>query len=451
MRLLFLAWPHLPLRIERRPGSEHLASGELVVLGGRPWDAGTVLDCTPAARARGVRRGMALGAAHKLVPEAAFLVPDLPAYRAAAEAALDALAAFTPFVEGETDPASAAFGRVFLGIEGLERLWGDEPALLDRIVRALAPILPGPPRAGIGGSRFAAQVAAVMAREQLATRGAGAGAWFAVPPGGPEVEAAFLAPLSITLLPAGPETQERLRVFGIRRIGELAGLARSAVVARFGAEGGFLHDLANGRDGRPLVPRHPPERVRAGVELEPPVALIGPLRFVLHRLAGALCEQLAARGAGAAVASLELALEGGEKLAVRQPLPAPTSQPEPIERLLLSRLELEPPPRPVAGMTLELERIGPAVAHQLGLFVPQSARAARLEWQVADLLARFGEGRILRAGLRDPDARLVEERIDWLSAGAPGAGGPISGAGSSPGAGWSSGSSLDWSPKGRAS
>jgi nucleotidyltransferase/DNA polymerase involved in DNA repair len=449
MRLLFLAWPHLPLRIERKPGSEHPASGELVVLGGRPWDAGTVLDCTPAARARGVRRGMSLGAAHKLVPEAVFLVPDPLAYRAAAEAALDALAAFTPFVEGEVDPTSAAFGQAFLGIEGLERLWGSEPALLDRIVRALAPILPGPPRAGIGGSRFAAQVAAVMAREQLAARGVGA--WFAVPLGGPEGEAVFLAPLPITLLPAGPETQERLRVFGLRRIGELARLARSAVVARFGAEGGFLHDLANGRDGRPLVPRRPPERVRAGVELEPPVVLIEPLRFVLHRLAGALCEQLAARGAGAAVASLELALEGGEKLTVRQPLPAPTSQPEPIERLLLSRLELEPPPRPVAGMTLELERIGPAVAHQLGLFVPQSARAARLEWQVADLLARFGEGRILRAGLRDPDARLVEERIDWLPAGARN-----SGEGSSSGEGWSSGApssgapSSNWSPKDRA-
>lgn len=427
MRLLFLAWPHLPLRIERKPGPEHPASGELVVLGGRPWDAGTVLDCTPVARARGVRRGMSLGAAHKLVPEAAFLVPDLPVYRAAAEVALDALAEFTPFVEGEVDPASAAFGQVFLGIEGLERLWGNEPALLDRIVRALAPILPGPPRAGIGGSRFAAQVAAVMAREQPPLRPGPGAAWLAVPQCGPEAEAAFLAPLPIALLPADPDTQERLRVFGLRRIGEFARLARSSVVARFGAEGGFLHDLANGRDGRPLVPRHPPERVRAEVELEPPVTLLEPLRFVLHRLAGALCEQLAARGAGAAIASLELALEGGQKLAVRQPLPAPTSQPEPIERLLLSRLELEPLPRPVAGMTLELERIGPAVAHQLGLFVPQSARAARLEWQVADLLGRFGEGRILQADLRDPDARLVEERITWLSAGGRTAGGPAAG------------------------
>jgi hypothetical protein len=265
-------------------------------------------------------------------------------------------------------------------------------------------------------------VAAVLAREGNERKGPGAAsgpgiAWHAVPPGGPEVEAAFLAPLPVSLLPAGAETQERLRVFGLRRIGQLASIPRSAVVARFGVEGGFLHDLASGRDGRPLAPRRPPERVRAAAELDPPAALLEPLRFVLHRLAGALCEQLAARGAGAAVAVLELALEGGGVHAVRQHLPGRTSQSEPIERLIFSRLELDPPPRPVAGVTLELERIGPALAQQLGLFVPQSARAARLAWQVADLRARFGEGRLLRCALRDPDARLAPDRVAWMPLG----------------------------------
>jgi hypothetical protein len=73
-------------------------------------------------------------------------------------------------------------------------------------------------------------------------------------------------------------------------------------------------------------------------------------------------------------------------------------------------------------MTLELQRIGPALAHQLGLFVPQSARAARLAWQVADLRARFGEGRLLRGGLRDPDARLASDRIAWFPVGGPAGG-----------------------------
>jgi hypothetical protein len=390
---------------------------------------------------------MPLGRAHPLAPEALFLVPDLAVYRAAAEAALEALSAFAPFVEGATDPADPGFGRFFLGIEGLGRLWGDEPVLVGRIAAALAQLLPGSPRAGIGGSRFTSRVAAVVAREHLPATDV---AWHAVPPGGEEVEAAFLAPLPVTLFPAEPATLERLRLFGLRRIGDLARLPRSAVVARFGGEGGFLHDLANGRDGRPIVPYRPPERLRAHAELDPPVELLEPLRFVLHRLADLLCTQLEARGTGATSVRLELALEGRGEAApghggpapghgtsggnaagkpasgaaapghvVEQPLPGPTASPEAIERLLVSRLETAPPSRPVTLMTLELGGVRSVTGRQLGLFAPQTAREGRLDWQLADLAIRFGGDRILRASIPDPDARLPEERITWIAAASP--------------------------------
>lgn len=389
---------------------------------------------------------MSLGAAHALAPDAAFLVPDPDRYRAAAEAALDALAAFAPYVEGDADPASDASGGAYLGIDGLGRLWGDEPVLLARLAAAIAPHIPGPVRAGIAGSRFAAVVAAVIAREPLTGTPV---TWLAVPAGDREAEAAFLAPLPVTLLPGEPGTQDRLRVLGIRRIGEFAALPRAAVAARFGAEGAFLHDLASGRDGRRIVPRRPPERLRAEAELEPPVDSLESLRFVLHRLADALCGQLTARGAGATMARLEVRLEGGTgpapadaapdapapapvrrppghpprpdggaAIAVEQPLPGPTAQPEAVERLLLARLEAAPPPGPVERLVLELDGVVPAAGRQLGLFAPQAARAARLEWQLADLAIRFGEGRVLRARLRDPDAPLPEERVAWTEAAA---------------------------------
>ena len=186
MRLLYLDWPHLPLRLAlgRDPDPE-----EAVVLGGRPWDPGHVLDRSPAAGALGVRRGQPLGTAHSLAPEAEFLPLDVAALADPFETALDALSALAPAVEGEIDPAHPAFGRVYLGIEGLARLWGDEPALLRRALGMMAPLLPGPPRSGIGNTRFGAGVAARI----------GAGA---IPAGGRREEAAFLAPLPLTLLPA---------------------------------------------------------------------------------------------------------------------------------------------------------------------------------------------------------------------------------------------------------
>jgi protein ImuB len=406
MRLLYLSWPHLPLRLAlgRDPHPE-----EAVVLGGRPWDPGQVRDRSPAAGALGVRPGQPLGTAHSLAPEALFLPLDPAALAGPLEAALEALDSLAPAVEGEVDPLAPSFGRVLIGIEGLARLWGDEPALTRRALQLVAPWLPGRPRTGIGNTRFGAAMAAR----------AGAGA---IPSGGQWQEAAFLAPLPLGWLPATPQTQERMRVLGLRRMGELAALDRSAVVARFGAEGADLHDLVRGMDRRPLRTRRPVEHLAAEAELDPPVDALEPLRFVLHHLCGTLCDQLVARGAGAARALLELQLDAPSRgsepavLAYQQALPEPAAAAGLLERLLMARLEAAPPDVPVTRLRLELAGAAPEAGQQLALFERQLAQATRLEWQLASLAIRFGEDRILRASTGDPEASLAERRFSWQAA-----------------------------------
>ena len=378
----------------------------LVVIGGQPWEPGTVLDCSPAARRLGVTRGQPLGTAHRLVPEAQFLPADRETYRQTMEAALQALSEFTPSIEADSAPEARTFGQVLLGIEGLHRLWGDEPTLAARLAAAVAELLPGEPRMGIGNTRFGAQVAAVIGRGRLE----------AIPVGDANAEAAYLAPLSIQLLPAEDEARERLRIFGLTRIGEFADLARSAVIARFGEHGGTLHDLARGMDGRILRPRKPIERLRAEAELEPPVDNVEPLRFVLRNLCGALCEQLNARGAGATSATLVLDLETGGRLQLDQVLPEPAAVPDLLERLLVARLVASPPPTAVERLTLELRGEQSVSGQQLGLFAPQLARAARLDWQLTGLALRFGADRLLRARIVDPEATVPEARVAWMPA-----------------------------------
>lgn len=417
MRLLYLDWPHLPYRIEaaRANADPGTPMPELVVVGGQPWEQGTVLDCSPAAQRLGVARGQPLGTAHRLVPEAKFLAADPARYRRSMEAAVDALAHFTPALESELDPRARGFGQVLLGIEGLHRLWGEEDVLAGRVLEAVRRLLPGEPRMGIGNTRFGAQVAAVV----------GGGRLERIPAGGTADEAAYLAPLSIRLLPAEDEVRERLRVFGLTRIGEYAQLSRSAVVARFGAQGGELLDLACGMDGRRLRPRKPIERPRAEAELEPPVDSLEPLRFLLHNLCGALCEQLAARGAGATRAVLELDVERGRPLVLEQQLPEPTAAADLLERLLFARLESSPPAAAVTRLALELRGEQVASGQQLGLFAPQLARAGRLDWQLTGLALRFGPDRILRATILDPEASLAEARFELTAASggaAPGVG-----------------------------
>ncbi len=406
MRLLYLDWPHLCYRIEAARAESAGSLPEAVVVGGQPWEQGTVLDCSPAARRLGVTRDQPLGTAHRLVPEAKFLAADRATYRRSMEAALDALSAFTPALEAELDPGARRFGQVMLGIEGLHRLWGDEEVLAGRLLAVVGRLLPGQPRVGIGNTRFGAQVAAVVGGGTLERITVGDGA----------TESGYLAPLSIRLLPADAETHERLRVFGLTRIGEFAALSHSAVIARFGAQGGELHDLARGMDGRRLRPMKPVEQLRAEAELEPPVESLEPLRFLLRNLSQALCEQLAARGAGATRAVLELDVERGPPLILEQQLPEPTAASDLLERLLFARLSATPPAAAVTRLALELRGEQVAAGQQLGLFAPQLARAARLDWQLTGLALRFGADRLLRARVLDPEATLAEQRTEWAAA-----------------------------------
>src|SRR3954447_9265960 len=302
MRLLYLDWPHLAHRLPAAPASASAPLSELVVIGGQPWEHASVLDASPAAVRLGVRRDQPLGTAHRLAPGGPLLSAGREHYQRTMERVLDTLAAFTPGIEADADPDARTFGQVLLGIEGLHRLWGDDERLVGRVLEVVRGLLPGQPRIGIGNTRFGAQVAAVIGRGRLETIAAGDAT----------VEAAYLAPLSIRLLPADDDTRERLRVFGLTSIGEFAALPASAVVARFGAHGELLHQFARGMDGRSLRPRKPVQHLRAEAEFEPVVDTLDPLRFVLHNLCGALCEQLAARGAGATRAVMTLDLERAE-------------------------------------------------------------------------------------------------------------------------------------------
>lgn len=438
MRRLHLFVPHLPLGLARARRSEPFPPGPLV-LGGKPWDPGPVIDASPDARAMGVRRGMPLASAHRLVPEATFIEPDLDADRAAAERVFEALGRSSPSLAGSADSTDAAFGQFELGIDGLAALWGPEPDLIERVSSALRAALPGEsgtageggtareagtrgeagpalePRVGIAGTHFAATIAAVHARP---------GAPIVVPPG---AETTFLADFPSGLLTTDPDVRARLTRFGLRRIGPVAELPRSALIARFGDEGARIHARARGEETEPFRARHTPERLALGLPIEPPVEELEPVRFVLHRLVAALAAQLLGRGLAADRAHLTLELDlafaprgTSPRIEVEQRFPEPTADAQAVERLLFARLEREPPPAAVARLELELRGTIPAAGQQLPLFVPQAARTARLGWQLARLALTYGEDRVRRVTITDPEAPLPEDRWAWQSVGLDG-------------------------------
>ena len=60
----------------------------------------------------------------------------------------------------------------------------------------------------------------------------------------------------------------------------------------------------------------------------------------------------------------------------------------------------------------------PGAGQQLPLFVPQALHGARLAWQLARLALTYGEDRIRRVEVTDPEAPLPERRWAWRDVGA---------------------------------
>ena len=172
----------------------------------------------------------------------------------------------------------------------------------------------------------------------------------------PEAPAAFrtlerdeLAGLSLDLLPADAATRQRLALFGLVEMRQLAELPRSAVGAQFGPAGERSRRSPVGSDPRPLVPRRRPARVEAAESFDPPLDGIGAMGLTLRRLAADLCDVLRRRhGPGRAV--LRLQLEDAPALRVAQAFPQPALEPDWIARHSCS------PPRGRPPMLACLER-----------------------------------------------------------------------------------------------
>ena len=364
---------------------------------------------TPARRRTtlGVRRGMPLGSAHRLAPEATFLDPDVAADAAAVERALEALAAFSPGIAGATDPTDPAFGLLEVQVDGLDRLWGAEPVLVERIVAALRA---DPSRSTAGRHRRDPFRGDDRGRRGGAARSAldRRARWRGRP------SSARCRPRCSPPIPTSGLGSPGSGCAGSRRSPSCRA-RRSSLGSAWRASGSTPARTAGDR----RVPAPPcPRATRSWGSVSSRRSRISS-RSGSSSIAwpAALADQLLARGAAAGRVELRLVLDLAfarrgtpRMLAIQQRFPEPTAEGEAIERLLLARLEREPPPAAVARLELELAEVTPAAGQQLALFVPQAARSARLSWQLARLALAFGEDRIGRVELVDPEAILPERR-----------------------------------------
>src|SRR6266566_150801 len=329
--------PLFALRCEtaRRP---ELASLPVALLS--PDDSRRVWQVAPLARRAGVKPGMTVSQAIGLCPALKLCDPDPVHYDEQFARLVAALVTVSPVVE------PVELGRVFVGTDGLEGLYGEPEKIVEAIQLRIGDCglrignekaesaIHNPKsaiRVGWGRGKFVSWVAATRARPGTAV---------IVQPG---EEAKFLASQRLAVLPLDPDTHRRLLQLGVRTLGALVALPEEAVVSQFGRAGRRLWRLAAGLVSEPVVGRVVPEPIVAALTFFTPVGERDLLAHALDKLIDRALGDPRRSGWRVQVVRVHAELEHGASWLVAATLKDPSATRERIAAPLKTQLERSPP------------------------------------------------------------------------------------------------------------
>ncbi|MCW8129958.1 MAG: hypothetical protein KIS92_06350 [Planctomycetota bacterium] len=209
-----------------------------------------VFDMSDEAYRAGVRKGMPLDRAHRIIRDAAVLPPHLDRYERATAALFNEAKPYSPLVERADEN-----GHLFLDVTGTGRLWGPPPDVAWRIRKTARDSLGFDPVWTVAPNKLLAKVASRLGRPNETC---------IVEDG---EEAGLLAPVPMDLLPGVErEDLERLRTLRLRKAGDVAALSLGQLEVALGlpSRARKLHELVRGIDRSEVLPataRRPVVRV----------------------------------------------------------------------------------------------------------------------------------------------------------------------------------------------
>jgi len=355
--------------------------GRPVIVGADPRGRGVVSACSYEARVFGVKSAMPISRAYRLCPDGVYLPVDMAKYAAASRQIMAILDDFSPLVE----PVSV--DEAFVDLTGTTSLFGPAPQAVGEIKRRIRSETELTASAGVAANKFVAKVASDLKKpDGLVVVEAGR-------------EAEFLAPLPIERLwGVGKATAKELAALGIATIGQLQKVPRQTLVSRLGDHGAGLHELAFGRDSRPVEPWAPPKSMGAETTFERDTSDRARLDATLRGQAERVARELRAERLSAARVTLKLRFADFRTL-TRSHTSDPTQDGLELYRraaILLSREKLGQPVRliGVSASALSAEQTG-----QLGLLEANAVRRERLARAVDRITGRFGVDAIRPATL----------------------------------------------------
>jgi DNA polymerase IV len=205
--------------------------------------------------------------AERLCPNAVFLPPDFPRYRAVSRQVREIFARHTDLIE----PLS--LDEAYLDVSENKTGLPTATQVARTIREEIRTVLSLTASAGVAPNKFLAKIASDWKKPD---------GLFVIQP--EEVDS-FLLPLPVNRLPGvGKVTEEKLRRLEVQTIADLRRMNLAMIEGRFGCYGVRLYDLARGIDNSELVPNRPTQSVSAEDTFEEDV-LLAEMEPMIRKLA----------------------------------------------------------------------------------------------------------------------------------------------------------------------
>jgi DNA polymerase-4 len=352
--------------------------GKPVLVGPRSG-RGVVLTASYEARPYRVGSAMPMAEALRRCPHAIVVPPRFERYTELSSRIMDVFRDFSPSVE------AISLDEAFLDMTGSEDLFGPPEEMGAALKQAVLEATGLHVSVGIAASKYVAKVASAECKPKglLVVR--------------PDETVAWLARLPVSRLwGAGPKTQTRLEGFGYHTIGDIARADPAVLAEQLGGAGSHFHELAHGRDPRPVEGRRRSHSMGSERTLNEDVVHRADIEQHLKRSADRIGRRLRRKNLLAGGVRVRLKTTDFKLLSRQCTLAVPTDIADELFRAgasLLGRFEHPGPFRLVGLTAFDLKRSQEAV--QLDLLGDDRER--RLEVTLDELAARFGDNVVRRA------------------------------------------------------
>lgn len=254
-----------------------LYRGKPVVVGANPKDGrgrGVVSTCSYEARVFGIHSAMPISIAYRKCPDAIFLPVDMEKYSRVSEQIFKILEYFTPLIE------LVSIDEAFLDISGTYKLHGtphDTCVVLKNRIKKETGLTAS---IGIAPTKMAAKIASGLKK----------------PDGLVEIKREnlmdFLRPLDVgKIWGIGPKTKAVFNQMGITTIGELAKISREELLSRFGKNGNWFWEMAQGIDESDVETERETKSVSNEITFERDTLD----KKLIEKALAALCEEVSTR------------------------------------------------------------------------------------------------------------------------------------------------------------